>query len=72
MSERTTQATLREVAKPESPLPQAETTQAAPLPVVVPLETTAPPQRQDAGAQDQKRRSRDRGVTLGLLDFIEL
>jgi membrane fusion protein, multidrug efflux system len=47
MSERTTQATLREVAKPESPLPQSEMTEPAPLPVVVPLETTAPPQRQD-------------------------
>jgi multidrug resistance efflux pump len=47
MSERTTQATLREVARPESPLPQSEMTEPAPLPVVVPLETTAPPQRQD-------------------------
>jgi membrane fusion protein, multidrug efflux system len=47
MSERTTQATLRDVARPESPLPQAEITEPAPLPVVVPLETTTSPQRQD-------------------------
>jgi len=47
MSERTTQATLREVARPESSLPQAETTPAAPLPILVPSEPTTSPQRQD-------------------------
>jgi membrane fusion protein, multidrug efflux system len=47
MSERTTQATLREVARPEPTLPQAEISEPAPLPIGVPSETTTPPQRQD-------------------------